>query len=235
MTLKMKIGIVGDYNDSFIPHRSTNDAINHVNNKLGLDIGFNWLPTDTIEADFESIIKTYKGFWIAPGSPYKSMSGALKIIEYARLNNIPTLGTCGGFQHMIIEFARNVLHIEDAAHEEYNPYASKLVVNKLECSLKGKVLEIEIIDEHSKTFGCYKSTKIFEKYYCDFGLNPIYQEALHKKGFKVVGIDTDKEARIIELENHPFFIAILFVPQDNSSENNPHNLVSSFIKEVLKR
>lgn len=230
----MKIGIVGDYDESFIPHTSTNEAIKHVCNTFKLDVSYDWLPTDEIEPGFERIVNTYKGFWIAPGSPYKSMKGALKIIEYARLHNIPTLGTCGGFQHMVIEFARNVLHIEDADHEEYDPYASALVVNKLACSLKGQVLEIGIIDRCAKTFGYYNSTKISEKYYCDFGLNPTYQQQLHDEGFKVVGIDKSREARILELENHCFFVATLFVPQANSTEVNPHPLVSAFVHAVLQ-
>ena len=71
-----------------------------------------------------------QGFWIAPGSPYKSMSGALNLIQKTRENKILTFGTCGGgVQHMIIEFARNVLGRRDAKHAEYDPYATKLVVN----------------------------------------------------------------------------------------------------------
>jgi CTP synthase (UTP-ammonia lyase) len=105
----MKLAIIGDYDEHFSSHRATNDAINHSTKKLQQPLICDWIPTATIETDFEKITANYQGYWIAPGSPYKSMSGALKIIQYARENNIPTLGTCGGFQHMVIEFARNVL------------------------------------------------------------------------------------------------------------------------------
>lgn len=146
------------------------------------------------------------------------------------MNKIPTLGTRGGFQHMVIEFARNVLNVEDAEHAEYNPYASRLVVNPLSCDLKGKPLEIEIDERKSKTYSIYKSNFIREKYYCNFGLNPEYQSQFDENGFKIVGSDRHREARIVELENHPFFIATLFVPQDNSTMEKPHELITEFLK-----
>jgi CTP synthase (UTP-ammonia lyase) len=134
---------------------------------------------------------------------------------------------------MVIEFARNVLNIKDAAHAEYDPYASKLVVNLLTCSLKGQTLEISIIDQSSKIFRIFGSDKIYEKYYCNFGLNPAYQDEIDKQGFQVVGIDSHNEARILELKNHKFFIATLFVPQDNSTQERPHELVTAFLNTQL--
>jgi CTP synthase (UTP-ammonia lyase) len=230
----MKLAIIGDYNDNFRPHQATNEAIKHSIEKYKIKLDFEWLSTDTIESNFEHIISAYNGFWIAPGSPYKSMTGALKIIQYTRENNIPTIGTCGGFQHMVIEFARNVLGITDAEHAEYDPYSSKLVVNPLSCSLAGQTLEIELTEKLSKTFRIFGTDKIKEKYYCNFGLNPEYQNQLDDKGFRIVGTDNQNEARILELENHLFFIATLFVPQDNSTEENPHKLVTAFLKTITK-
>lgn len=230
----MKLAIIGDYNDNFRPHKATNEAINHSVNKYHIQLESEWISTDSIDTNFEKIITTYNGFWIAPGSPYKSMSGALDIIKFARLNNIPTLGTCGGFQHMVIEFARNVLDIKDAEHAEYDPYSSKLVVNPLSCSLAGQTLEIELTDRQSKTFKLFGADKISEKYYCNFGLNPEYQNQLDNNGFKIVGTDELQEARILELNNHKFFIATLFVPQDNSTTDKPHKLVTEFLKTITK-
>lgn len=228
-----KIAIIGDFNPDVRSHRATNEAIAHSNKLLKCALSYEWIPTESIEKNFDAIIQDYTTFWIAPGSPYKSMKNALRIIQFARLNNVPTLGTCGGFQHMVIEFARNVLNIKDAAHAEYDPYASKLVVNPLTCSLKGQTLEISIIDQSSKIFRIFGSDKIDEKYYCNFGLNPAYQDEIDKQGFKVVGIDSHKEARILELKNHKFFIATLFVPQDNSTQERPHELVTAFLNAQL--
>lgn len=228
----MKIGIIGDFNQNFRPHTATNEAIEVLRPWLNFDLNYDWIPTDSILSEFDEIIKEYKAFWIAPGSPYKNMEGALRIIKYGRLNNVPTLGTCGGFQHMVIEFARNVLEIRDAEHAEYDPYASKLVVNPLTCDLKGSLLEIEILSLNSKTFRAYRQTKIHEKYYCNFGLNPEYQDEISSKGFEIVGSDKHKEARILELANHKFFIATLFVPQDNCSKEKPNKLILEFLKSA---
>lgn len=231
----MKLAIIGDYNDNYRPHKATNEALSHSINKFDIQLKYEWISTDTIEPDFEKIISAYNGFWIAPGSPYKSMTGALRIIRFARENNIPTLGTCGGFQHMVIEFARNVLGITYAEHAEYDPYSSKLVVNPLSCSLAGQTLEIEITNKASQAFKIFGADKIHERYYCNFGLNPEYQDQIDEKGFKIVGTDRLKEARILELEEHSFFIATLFVPQDNSTPENPHKLVTEFLKKVSKK
>lgn len=228
----MKIAIIGDFNSSFRPHVATNEEIAHSKQDLGLQVEADWVSTDSIFANFNALIDTYNGFWIAPGSPYKSMRGALDIIKHARLNGIPTLGTCGGFQHMVIEYARNFLEIKDAEHAEYNPYASKLVVNPLSCVLAGQTLEIELNDKSSKVFEVFGTEKIWEKYYCNFGLNPEYQTELNDNGFKIVGTDDLREARILELTNHPFFIATLFVPQDNSTQGKPHKLINAFLTTV---
>jgi CTP synthase (UTP-ammonia lyase) len=228
----MKLGIIGDYNSSFRPHIATNEVIEMIKPSLDFNLRYDWIPTNTINKHFDSLVKEYNSFWIAPGSPYNSMEGALKIIEYARLNNIPTLGTCGGFQHMVIEFARNVLMIKDAEHAEYDPYASKLVVNPLSCKLAGQTLQIDIVDKHSKTYMIYGQDKVFEKYYCNFGLNPNYQKVIHDNGFAIVGSDEHNEARILELKGHKFFIATLFVPQDNCTVENPHKLIEAFLRII---
>jgi CTP synthase (UTP-ammonia lyase) len=230
----IKIAIIGEFNKNFRPHVATNEAIEHSRTFVKLDFQVKWVSTEYVKTNFNDILKKYHVFWIAPGSPYKNMKAAVDLIQHTRINKIPTFGTCGGFQHMAIEFARNVLNVKDANHAEYNPYASKLVVNPLSCDLKGEALDIEIIDKASKTYSIYNADKIKEKYYCNFGLNPNYQVQFNDNGFKIVGSDKHKEARILELENHPFFIATLFVPQDNSTTEKPHKLITEFLKVVIE-
>jgi CTP synthase (UTP-ammonia lyase) len=228
----IKLGIMGDFVASNATHIANNEAFDHAAKQFGKSFQYEWVDTERIEPEFETIIRSYHGFLIAPGSPYKSMSGVLNIIEYARTHEIPTLGTCGGFQHMIIEFARNVLGIQDADHAESNPYASRLVINPLTCSLKGQPLEIEILDKDSLVYSIFNTNTISENYYCNFGLNPAYQEQIHKAGFNMVASDVHKEARIMELKDHPFFVATLFVPQVNSSYEKPHPLTIALLKAM---
>jgi CTP synthase (UTP-ammonia lyase) len=230
----LHLAIIGDYNATNPSHVVTNEAFDHVSNLPGMSFQYEWVDTERAEPDFDTITKTYDGYLISPGSPYKSMSGVLKVIEYARTHNIPTLGTCGGFQHMVIEFARNVLNIQDAEHAETNPYASRLVINPLSCSLRGQTLQIDIVDKTSKVSDILKTDTITEEYYCNFGLNPEYQQQIHKAGFTIVGSDVHKEARILELKDHPFFIGTLFVPQHTSRFDQPHPLLVALIKVMEK-
>lgn len=82
-----------------------------------------------VEGAAEQVLAGFDALWIAPGSPYQSMRGALEAITFARIHDLPLLGTCGGFQHVIIGFARNVAGIPDAAHAEYDPTASRLLID----------------------------------------------------------------------------------------------------------
>lgn len=229
-----KIAIIGDFNSNSKTHQATNEAIIHSNKFLESHIDYDWIPTEQIENNFDNITTNYQSYWLAPGSPYKSMNGALKIIEFARINNRPTIGTCMGFQHLVIEFARNVLNIKDAGHIEYDPNATTHIITPLSCNLKEQILEITILDKGSKTFGIFKTGKIYEKYYCNFGVNPQFQSEIDKNGFKIVGSDVHKEARILELTNHRFFIGTLFVPQVNSTIQTPHPLITAFLKSTLE-
>ena len=92
------IAILGEYTSTFAPHASTNAVIEHANAALGLEIDHDWISTADIHP---SLFEGYSGIWIAPGSPYKDMDKTLEAIRRARENDIPCLGTCGGFQHMI--------------------------------------------------------------------------------------------------------------------------------------
>ena len=229
----MKLGIVGEYDSLRDTHNQTNAAISHSLNQLNADIEWNWISTEDVLTHKDQIFESYHGFWIAPGSPYKKMLGALEVIKHCRLNNIPLLGTCGGFQHIVIEYARNVLYIEDAEHAESNPEASHLIVSKLECSLVGKTLEINL-DKKSRAFEICSTDKLVESYYCNFGLNLKYQSQLHDAGLRTVGTDDMKETRIVELSNHRFFIGTLFLPQMNSTKEQPHRIITEFLRKVME-
>jgi CTP synthase (UTP-ammonia lyase) len=226
----MKLAIIGDYKPGNSTHTGTDEALRQAAKLADILLDFAWIPTEEIDKNFNKIVALYDAFLIAPGSPYNDMKAVLRIIQYTRLNGRPTLGTCGGFQHMIIEFARNVLHIEDAEHAEHDPYASKLVINPLSCNLKGNPLEIKITDEQSAVARIIGSPVLTEQYYCNFGLNRDYQKQIDDAGFRIVGTDATNEARILELEGHPFYIATLFIPQMNSSPDAPHPLITAFLR-----
>ncbi len=124
----IQVAIIGDYNPDFPPHPATNASIRTTAAQLGSAVELEWVPTPSTDS-----LDRYHAFLASPGSPYQSLTGALDKIEYARTNLVPFLGTCGGFQHAVLEFARNVMGISDAAHDEYDPYATTLFIDQLVC------------------------------------------------------------------------------------------------------
>jgi CTP synthase (UTP-ammonia lyase) len=233
MDTVVKIGVVGDYDPNFRPHTATAEALRHAANRLNVEADVEWLPTAPLEQKSDERLREFDALWCAPGSPYQSMDGALNAIRLARQGGWPFLGTCGGFQHVVIEYARHVLGFADAEHAEYDPYASNLFVSELTCSLAGKTMRVHI-EPDSRAARMYGGTEAEEQYYCNFGLNPEHQHLIHNGGLRVVGADQDGEARILELPEHRFFLATLFVPQLTSSEEKPHPLITAYVRAAAE-
>ncbi|GMA97952.1 glutamine amidotransferase [Pelosinus sp. IPA-1] len=228
MSSSIKIGIIGDLDLKRPSHQATNEALNHCADFLGINLELQWLPTESLEEDADKSLSEFDGLWCAPGSPYKSMKGALKAIRFARVKDYPFIGTCGGFQHAVIEYAQNELGLNDAQHAEYDPSASNFFITALSCSLVGETRKI-FINKNSMVYNIYIKTEIEERYNCNFGLNPSYQKLIDESGFKVVGTDEQGEARILELLQKKFFIATLFQPQLSSLPTNPHKLIVEYL------
>lgn len=225
--MKLRIGIIGDRDKNSETHRATEAALAHAASAAGVEAI--WVPTPSLEVEGAvDALGSFGGLWVAPGSPYQSMRGALHAIRYARERGVPLLGTCGGFQHIVIEYARNVLGIADAAHAEYDPYASHLFISRLECSLVGRTLTIRL-QPGSLVAQAYGATGISEGYYCNFGVNPDYAAALAASELAIVGSDAEGEVRVVELRGHPFFVGTLYVPQLRSQPGQPHPLIASFL------
>jgi len=225
----VSIGIVGDYQATNETHLATTASIGHSAEAAGLMIDVSWVPTAAVASDQEAALNGFQALLIAPGSPYESMDGALEAIRVARTRGVPLLGTCGGFQHVVLEFARNVLGVVDADHAEYDPSASNLFITPLSCSLAGQQMDVELRPGTlaATTYGSLTAT---ERYYCNFGLNPERLPALVSGGLVVSGEDHNGEVRIMELPGHRFFVATLFVPQASSTADRPHPLVSAFVR-----
>lgn len=229
--MKPSIAILGEYSPTNETHLATNMAIAHSSSQLAIEVAGNWISSEDIDT---SLFERYSGIWVAPGSPYKNMDKMLWAIRYARENNIPCLGTCGGFQHMIIEYARNVLGFKDAQSQENDPYASHLFISKLDCSLAGREMKLTFSEE-SQIAKIYGSLTAIEQYYCNFGVNPEYVPILKSQSLKVIGADSEGEVRVIEIRDRTFFMGTLFVPQARSTPQTPHPIVTAFLKAVVKR
>lgn len=225
-----RIALIGEYDPEFPPHRATYAACTHSARQLGVAVMAEWTSTADVTI---SELRGFSGLWILPGSPYKSLNNTLDAIRYAREERVPCFGTCGGFQHVILEYARNVLGFRDAQHAEYDSYASDLFVSQLECSLEGRELRIALAPG-SRVAAIYGNTEASEEYYCNFGVNPEKVGLFRDTNLRISGSDVEGEVRVVELPDHPFFVATLFVPQLRSRPERPHPLVTAFVRACLE-
>ena len=224
----IKIAILGDYN----PKVPTLLQLDTVAKQLALEsrdnLLFEWVNTD--DFDFKTAFDhEYDGLWIAPGSPYRDANNVLEAIAHARINKIPTLGNCGGFQHMLIEFARNVCDLKSADHQETNQFAEDPVISKLSCSLVG---ETEIVNIHavgSIMHKVYAAKSILAKYHCNYGFNQSYAKLFVENDLIFTAYSSDGAVRGFELKEHPFFVGTLFQPALTSERDHIDPLILSFV------
>ena len=191
----MKIGIIGDY-DGRPSHLATDEAIRHCAEYLGIKQQAEWLSTNSLEADTGKKISGYDALWCAPGSPYISAQGAMNAIWYARENDVPFIGTCGGFQHTVLEFARDVLKYQEVGKIDFDPYSPNLFISGLSCSLVGETRTIYISDG-TNVSEIYGETGIIERFNCSFGLNVEFVKKLTANGFVVAGVDETGDTRYL--------------------------------------
>ena len=121
-----------------------------------------------------------------------------------------------------------MLGLREAEHEESAPDASTLVVSRLSCSLVGVTQSIQLVP-NTLVAATYEQAEVTESFTCNFGLNPLYQDQFLAGELQFVGFDEDGEVRIVELPNHPFYVATLFLPQVNSSPAQPHPLIVAYL------
>jgi CTP synthase (UTP-ammonia lyase) len=122
-----------------------------------------------------------------------------------------------------------VLGLRDAEHQETTPDAFNLVINRLTCSLVGQARAIKIVPG-TLTHQIYGVGESIEEFRCNYGLNPEYKDKISAGGLIVAGVDSEGEVRIVELPQHRFFIATLFLPQLTSSFDKPHPLIVAYLK-----
>jgi len=228
----LSVGVIGDFNPNSKTHVATNLALHHAATRIGVSVDIEWVSTLALAEREGGRLDRFDAFLCAPGSPYRSMGGALNGIRFAREGDRPLLGTCGGFQHVVIEYARNVMGIKDAEHAEEHPDARTLFITPLSCSLVGKIEEVRL-SPGTKVFGIYKVQQTLERFFCNYGLNPTRRGEVEQAGLRPSGFDSSGEVRILELPKARFFIATLFVPQMRSSVDRPHPMIRALLEAAV--
>lgn len=231
-TTAIRIALIGDYDPQITAHQAILVALGMTAEQLNLDVQFQWLATDHINAD--TPLQHFDGFWCVPGSPYRDMDGALRAIRFAREQQRPFLGTCGGFQHAVLEFARNVLGWKDAEHGETHPDAARALLTPLACSLVEATDSVHLV-KGSLIATAYESADIIEGYHCRYGVNPQFERELLTQQLRAVGHDAAGDLRAVELHGHPFFVATLFQPERAALKGTQPPLVRALIEACARQ
>ncbi len=225
MDLSTKVALIGDFHESVIAHQAIPVAL-----RLCGAEGV-WMHTASLGGDVASQLSGFAGVWCVPASPYANMQGALDAIRYARESKRPFLGTCGGFQHAIIEYARNVCGMRGADHAESNPEGNALLIAPLVCPLVEQTEEL-LLEAGSIVSQAYGGIeRIRETYHCSFGFNPDFEAQVFTGGPLRASVRyANGEIRGMELRGHPFYVATLFQPERRALEGIVPPLVRAFVE-----
>jgi CTP synthase (UTP-ammonia lyase) len=216
------LAVVGDRDTRYETHR----GIDRVLASLPDGLEGEWHASDGIAADR---IGAAAGIWVAPGTPYRDRDAVLEVIRQAREKGRPLLATCGGFQHLVLEYARNVAGIEHAEHAEDAPTAEDVVVTRLTCSLVGETRPVTTVPGTRAAAICGPGP--FDGFhYCNYGLEPRFEAALVDAGLVVSGHAPDAGVEIVELPGHPFYVGSMFQPQMTPRvDGRVHPLLEAFL------
>ena len=237
----VKIAILGKYFGLPDSYLSVVESLNHacLQNKVKLDL--HWIDADNFELE---TLQDLDGVIVPGGFGYRGIEGKISAIEYIRKNNIPFLGICLGLQCAVIEFARNVCGIDDANSSEFSKNTKNYVIDLL----PNQDLEKDDVGASMRlgTYPCklnddtlaaqiYKDEIIYERHRHRYEVNNKYREIFIEKGMKIGGVSPDNNlVEMIELPDHPFFIASQFHPEFKSRPWDPAPLFKEFVLASLK-
>jgi CTP synthase (UTP-ammonia lyase) len=201
--------------------------------KVDLRFDYAWVSTASIKQDsLPDVLRDATAIWCVPGSPYESTVGALRAIQHARTENKAFLGTCGGFQHALMEFVQNVL-MRSADHQELTPAAESPLIVKLGCSLAGALGKVRVTSPElfASVMGADES---IEEFNCNYGINSELSGIFDRSGLAFVAHDEVGQVRAFRLKRHPFFVGTLFQPERRALAGSLHPVVDAFFKAACK-
>ena len=230
MLCGLRVALVGDFNPSVVAHQAIPKALELSGALHGVEVEPVWVHTSSI-AGADARLAGFDGVWCVPASPYANTIGALDAIRYAREHGHPFLGTCGGFQHALIEYARNVCGMPDAEHAETSPGAALPLISPLACSLVERSEEI-LLAEGGVLRRAYGLPRITEGFHCSYGLNREYGSRIFRDGLQATAQSLNGEVRGVELAGHPFYVAALFQPERRALRGEVPPLVAAFVASM---
>uniref|UniRef100_A0A832HAW7 CTP synthase n=1 Tax=Oscillatoriales cyanobacterium SpSt-402 TaxID=2282168 RepID=A0A832HAW7_9CYAN len=240
---KVEVAIVGKYVQLGDAYLSVVEALRHAAIALDSALNIRWVNSEEVEVKgAEVLLQGIDGIIVPGGFGPRGVDGKIDAISYARQQNIPFLGLCLGMQCSVIEWARNVSHLHEANSSEFNPSAQNPVINLLpeqqDVVDLGGTMRLGLypcrLAPNTLAFNLYGEEVVYERHRHRYEFNNAYRNVFAESGYTISGTSPDgRLVEIIELPDHPFFVATQFHPEFQSRPNHPHPLFRGFFQAVL--
>lgn len=244
---QVSIAVVGKYVELPDAYISVTEALHHAGIAHATDVKIKWINSEEIEApdtDYGRVFAGCQGILVPGGFGDRGVEGKIRSIQYARENKIPFLGLCLGMQCAVIEYARNVCRLEGAHSTEFCPDAKYPVIDLMssqaEVEAKGGTMRLGAypckVAAGTHTWKAYQEDLIHERHRHRFEVNNSFRGQLVDQGLVIAGtLPDDSLVEIVEVKDHPWFVASQFHPELKSRPNNPHPLFRDFVKAALEQ
>lgn len=243
-TQEITVALVGKYIQLHDAYISVVEALKHGGIYSHTTVNIKWVDSETVTADNVSeIFRDVSGILVPGGFGDRGIEGKIESIKYARTSNIPFLGLCLGMQLSIVEFARDVLKLNDAHSMELRPDTTHPVIHIMPDQIGiediGGTLRLGsypcVLRKESKAFQLYRKEEIQERHRHRYEVNNDYREDLEGHGMMLSGLSPDgRIVEMIEIPKHPWFIATQAHPELKSRPNKPHPLFKGFVEAALE-
>ncbi len=243
---EVNIAVIGKYVDVLDSYKSLEEALVHAGIANKVRVKTVYLDAVELEGlrqdELEQRLSPFAGIVIPGGFGSRGIEGKLKGISYARNRLVPFLGICLGMQLAVVEFARHVMGLEDANSLEFNAKSENLVIHLMaeqkEIQAKGGTMRLGAylchLKDNTKAKEAYREAQVYERHRHRYEFNNSYREAFEKSGLIFSGLSPDgKLVELIELKDHPWFVACQFHPELASKPMEPHPLFKNFIKNAI--
>lgn len=240
------IALVGKYVELHDAYKSICEALIHAGVANHAKVNIKWIHSESITpANVEKKLNGVNGILVAPGFGHRGIKGKIIAVQYARENNIPYFGICLGMQMAVIEFARNVLNLEEADSTEMNAKTPHPVIDLMEQqkevidyggTMRLGAYDCRLVAKKSNAFNAYNKLTVKERHRHRFEFNNAYLKQFEKAGMKATGINPETDlVEIMEIPDHKWFVGVQFHPEYRSTVLNPHPLFVDFIKNALSQ
>ncbi|SNX53596.1 CTP synthase [Thermoanaerobacterium sp. RBIITD] len=243
LSKEVEIALVGKYVELHDAYISVVESLRHAGIYHDANVKIRWVNAEDVDDDtVDELLKGVKGILVPGGFGDRGVEGKIRAAQYARENKIPYLGLCLGMQCAVIEFARNVAGLKGAHSTEFNVATPHPVIDLMpeqrEIDEKGGTMRLGVypckLKEGTKAYEAYNDELVYERHRHRYEFNNEYRELLTSKGMVLSGLSPDdKLVEIIEIKDHPFFVASQFHPEFKSRPLRPHPLFRDFIGASL--